>query len=171
MIRKRPKPVQRPGWIVWPMLASLVATVLLMTPLRIAGLSLPEPVFPMVLAFAWAVIRPSVVGPFALLATGLFLDLVWGAPLGLWGLALLLAYGGAVVSRGLVTGRGTLMLSMWYLVLTVIAFTAAYLSTMLRAHVAPDLPSVLWQLLATLALFPLAQRLIAFFEDAEIRSW
>ena len=125
----------------------------------------------MVLAFAWAVIRPSVVGPFALLATGVFLDLVWGAPLGLWGLALLLAYGGAVVSRGLVTGRGTLMLSMWYLVLTVIAFTAAYLCTMLRARIAPDLPSVLWQLLATLALFPLAQRLIAFFEDAEIRSW
>jgi rod shape-determining protein MreD len=63
------------------------------------------------------------------------------------------------------------MLSMWYLVLTVIAFTAAYLTTMLRVHAAPDLPSVLWQLLATLALFPLAQRLIAFFEDAEIKSW
>jgi rod shape-determining protein MreD len=171
MIRKRPKPVQRPGWIVWPMLASLAATVVMMTPLRIDGLSLPEPVFPMVLAFAWAVIRPSVIGPLALLATGLFLDLLWGAPLGLWGLALLLAYGGAVVSRGLVTGRGTLMLSMWYLGLTVIAFTAAYLTTMLRARVAPDLLSVLWQLLATLALFPLAQRLIAFFEDAEIRSW
>ncbi len=171
MIRKRPKPSQRPGWIVWPMLASLAATLILMTPLRIDGLSLPEPVFPMVLAFAWAVIRPSVVGPLALLATGLFLDLLWGAPLGLWGLALLLAYGGAVVSRSLVTGRGTLMLSMWYLVLTVIAFTAAYLTTMLRARVAPDLASVLWQLLATLALFPLAQRLIAFFEDAEIRSW
>ncbi len=171
MIRKRPKPVQRPGWIVWPMLASLAATLLLMTPLRIDGLSLPEPVFPMVLAFAWAVIRPSVVGPIALLATGLFLDLLWGAPLGLWGLALLLAYGGAVVSRSLVTGRGTLMLSMWYLVLTVIAFTCAYITTMLRARMAPDLPSVLWQLVATLALFPLAQRLIAFFEDAEIRSW
>jgi rod shape-determining protein MreD len=153
------------------MLASVAATLVLMTPLRIAGLSLPEPVFPMVLAFAWAVIRPSVVGPLALLATGLFLDLLWGAPLGLWGLALLLAYGGAVVSRSLVTGRGTLMLLMWYLVLTVIAFTAAYLTIMLRARIAPDLPSVLWQLLATLALFPLAQRLIAFFEDAEIRSW
>ncbi len=171
MIRKRPKPVQRPGWILWPMLASLAATVVLMTPVRVEGLRLPEPVFPMVLAFAWAVIRPSVVGPFALLATGLFLDLVWGAPLGLWGLALLLAYGGAVVSRGLVTGRGTLMLSIWYLVLTLIAFTGAYITTMLRAHVAPYLPSVLWQLLATLALFPLAQRMIAFFEDAEIRSW
>jgi rod shape-determining protein MreD len=171
MIRKRPKPVQRPGWILWPLLASLAATVLLMTPMRVEGLSLPEPVFPMVLAFAWAVIRPSVVGPLALLATGLFLDLLWGAPLGLWALALLLAYGGAVVSRGLVTGRGTLMLLMWYLGLTAIAFTAAYLTTMLRAHVAPYLPSVLWQLLATLALFPLAQRLIAFFEDAEIRSW
>jgi rod shape-determining protein MreD len=153
------------------MLASLVATVLLMTPLRLYGLSLPEPVFPMVLAFAWAVIRPSVVGPFALLATGLFLDLVWGAPLGLWGLALLLAYGGAVVSRGLVTGRGALMLLIWYLVLTVIAFTAAYLTTMLGAHVAPDLKSILWQLVATLALFPVAQRLIAFFEDVEVRPW
>jgi rod shape-determining protein MreD len=171
MIRKRQKAQQRPGWIVWPLVASLGATLILMTPLRIAGLTLPEPVFPMVLAFAWAVIRPSVIGPLALLATGLLLDLIWGAPLGLWGLALLLAYGGAVVSRSLVTGRGTLMLGAWYLVLTVIAFTAAYLTTMLRARVAPDVPSVLWQFLATLALFPLAQRLIAFFEDAEIKSW
>ena len=42
----------------------------LATPIRIFGFALPEPVFPLVLAFAWAVIRPSVLPPFALLAAG-----------------------------------------------------------------------------------------------------
>ncbi len=47
-------------------------------------LQLPEPVFPMAPAFAWAMIRPSVLAPLVLLVMGLFLDLLWGGPIGLW---------------------------------------------------------------------------------------
>ena len=163
------RPLRAWSWIVAPMLLCLLATLLLATPLRVFGRRLPEPVFPMVLAFAWAVIRPSVLGPFALLVAGSFLDLVWGAPLGLWGLCLLLAYGGALLSRSLMTGRSAPVLAVWYLALTALAFTAAYLLIMLRAHVTPNLTGALWQLAATLALFPFARALIDRFEDADIR--
>ena len=54
-------------------------TVVFAAPLRVLGLQLPEPVFGLVLAFAWPIIRPSVLAPFVLLAYGLFTDLYWGA--------------------------------------------------------------------------------------------
>jgi rod shape-determining protein MreD len=122
-----------------------------------------------VLAFAWPVIRPSVLGPLALLAAGLFLDLFWGAPLGFWALCLLIVYGGAELSRTLMTGRSAPALAGWYLGLTTVAFAAAYLLTTLRAHVNPSVVSSLLQFLATLALFPFARLLIDRFEDADIR--
>jgi rod shape-determining protein MreD len=141
----------------------------LATPFRVFGLRLPEPVFPMVLAFAWAIIRPSLLGPFALLLGGLFLDLLWGSPLGLWGLCLLLAYGGALVSRSLMAGRSAPVLGVWYMGFTAIAFTSAYLFVMLRSHVTPNLTGAVCQFGATLVLYPFAHMLIARFEDADPR--
>ena len=169
MSRSQSQGLQARAWLGWPLLACIGATVVLATPLRVWGLRLPEPVFPMVLAFAWPVIRPSLLAPFGLLAAGLFLDLFWSGPLGLWGLCLLLAYGGALISRSLMTGRSAPVMAVWYLALTGITFLAAYLFVMLRAHVTPNLTGTLLQLAATLALFPFAQRLIARYEDADIR--
>ncbi len=169
MSRQASQHLQAWAWIGAPLALACLAAVVLATPLRVFGLQAPEPVFPMVLAFAWAVIRPSLLGPFALLAAGLFLELLWGAPLGLWSLSLLLAYGGALLSRSLMTGRNALVLATWYLAFTTLAFTAAYLVVMLRAHVTPDLRGALCQLFATLLLFPFAQHLIDRFEDADPR--
>jgi rod shape-determining protein MreD len=123
----------------------------------------------MVLAFAWAIIRPSLLGPFALLLGGVFLDLLWGAPLGLWGLCLLLAYGGALVSRSLMAGRSAPVLGVWYIGFTAIAFTSASLFVMLRSHVTPNLTGALFQFGATLVLYPFAHMLIDRFADADPR--
>ena len=169
MSRQPSQPLQPQAWIALPLLACIAATLVLATPLRVFGLQLPEPVFPLVLAFAWPVIRPSVLGPLALLVAGLVLDLAWGAPLGFWPLCLLIVYGGAQVSRSLMTGRSAPALAGWYLALTAIAFLAAYLLTTLRAHVNPSIVASLLQFVATLALFPFARLLIDRFEDADIR--
>ena len=169
MSRQPNQPLQPLSWIGAPLAACLLATVLLATPLRVLGLRLPQPVLPMVLAFAWPVIRPSLLTPFAVLAAGLFLDLFWGAPLGLWALCLLIAYGGAQVSRSLMTGRSALALAVWYLALTALAFGAAYLFVTLRAHVTPNVVGAFYQFGVTLALFPFARLLIDRFEDADIR--
>ena len=170
MSRRAPGQGLQPlSWLFLPTVFALAATVAFGTPLRVAGLALPEPVFPMVLAFAWAVIRPSILGPFLLLVAGLFLDFFWGGALGLWALSLLLAYGLALLARSLMAGQSTPVLWVWYAAAASLAFGAAYLFVMLDTHVAPDPVSVLLQLGATAALFPLAARLIARFEDADIR--
>jgi rod shape-determining protein MreD len=163
------RPLDPWRWLGVPLLMALAATILFAAPIRIFGLPLPEPVFALVPTFAWAVIRPAVLAPFLVLAMGLFLDLFWGGPLGLWGLSLLIAYGVALFSRSMMTGQSRVMMSIWYATVCAFAMVAGYLFTMLDSLAAPSLLAVFWQFLATLLLFPFAHRLIDRFDDADVR--
>jgi len=163
------RPLSPLRWLGAPLLLAMVATVLLATPLRIFGLPLPEPVFPLALAFAWAVIRPSILPPFALLLLGLFLDVFWGGPEGLWPLCLLCAYAVVLWARRLIIGRGMLAMLAWYALVTAGAFGVGFLLMTMDAGEAPNLLAVGFQYLATLALFPIAYRLVDRYEDADVR--
>jgi rod shape-determining protein MreD len=156
-------------WIGLPMLAAVAATLALAAPIRLFGLPLPEPIFPMVLAFAWAVIRPSVLGPFALLLLGLFLDLFWGTPFGMWGLSLLVVYGAALLSRSLIAGQGPQALWVVYAVMTLLGFVCAYILAAVGAGTAPTVLGSLFQYAVTVALYPIAYWLTERFEDADVR--
>jgi rod shape-determining protein MreD len=151
------------------MLQALAATVLFGIPLKLWGLQLPEPVFPLCVVFAWAVIRPSVLAPFAVLAMGLFLDMFWGGALGFWPICLLLAYGVILAGRNMVAGQSRAMLWAWYGLVTATALLAGYLLAMLDTKSNPNLLAIAWQFLATIVLYPFAQRLIDLFEDADVR--
>ena len=156
-------------WLGFPILVAVAPTLFLATPLRVFGLRLPEPVFPLVLAFAWAVIRPSMLAPVLLLALGLFLDLFWGGPIGLWALALLAAYGLVLGVRPILTGRGAVVLWIWYGAACALAFGVGTLVTALKTGAWPSPLALFWQFLITLLLYPFANRLIERFEDADVR--
>jgi rod shape-determining protein MreD len=156
-------------WLVIPMLLCIVATVIFAVPLRIAGLRAPEPVFPVILAFAWAMIRPSMMAPFFLLLLGVFLDAFWGGPMGLWPVSLLVPYGAVLSARTLLVGQSQLMLGFWYGATVGLAMGAGFLLTALDAHATPSLVAVGWQMLATVLLYPFAYGLIDRFEDADVR--
>jgi rod shape-determining protein MreD len=156
-------------WIVVPMLACLGATLLFAAPLRVHGLQLPEPVFAMVPTFAWAVLRPSIITPLCLLILGLLCDLVWGGRLGLWELGLLAAYGFILVSRSMMSGQSRVMLWVWYAVACFLAMGVAYLAIVLETGNPPSLLAAFGQWLPTVLLYPLADRLIGRFEDADPR--
>jgi rod shape-determining protein MreD len=167
--RGQSQPLQPWVWLGVPMLACIAATLFLAAPLKIYGVNLPEPVFAMVPAFAWAVIRPSLMGPFALLLLGLFDDLFWGGPLGLWPASLLMAYFGILICRNLIMGQSAAVLWGWYAAAAFITFACAYLFSLFDAGVAPNLTATLLQFAVTAALYPLANRLIDRFEDADVR--
>jgi rod shape-determining protein MreD len=156
-------------WLGVPMLQALAATMLFAIPLRIHGLGLPEPVFPLAVAFAWAVIRPSVLAPIGVLAMGLFLDLLWGSTFGLWAVCLLLGYGVALAGRSMMAGQSRTILWAWFAGVTALAMVAGDLITMLDVRAIPDPVGVGWQFLATIMLYPFANRLIERFEDADVR--
>jgi rod shape-determining protein MreD len=163
------QPLQPWSWLLAPLLVSLFATIIIATPLRFLGLALPEPVFPMTLAFAWAVIRPSVLGPFFLLVGGLFLDLFWHGALGLWAFCLVTVYGLSLLVRNLMVGQPVRVLWTWYAGFTLLAFIIAFLFTASAAKAVPNLMGAAWQALVTALLFPFARRLIDSFEDADVR--
>jgi rod shape-determining protein MreD len=156
------------SWLVAPALIAIAASVVLATPVRLFGLRPPEPVFGMALAFAWPIIRPSLLGPFVLLFMGLFLDLFWHNPLGLWASALLLVYGGALALRNLMAGQDGRVLWAWYgaLVGAGFGFVWLYLAAL---GATPGLVRVLVDAVLTIALFPVSLHLIERFEDADIR--
>jgi rod shape-determining protein MreD len=156
-------------WIGVPLVQVLLLTILFAIPLRIFGLQLPEPLFVMWPVFAWAMIRPAILAPFAVLILGLALDLFWGGPGGLWAVSLLIAYGCVLGTRSMTMGQSAPMMWAWYATVTAIAMGSAYLITMARTDTATDPVAVFWQYLATILLYPLSHRLIERFEDADVR--
>lgn len=170
---KRPVAVRVIGptqWIFLPALAVMAATIVLATPVKLFGwLALPEVVLPLTLAFAWPLIRPSIFGPATLFLLGLFLDLLWGGPLGMWAACLLLVYGGVLLSRSFLVGQETRFLFAWYTVCTLGAFAVAYLVIGVRAGNPPSLLALFWQIVPTLLLFPISAWMIERFDDGDLR--
>jgi rod shape-determining protein MreD len=156
-------------WLGVPMVQAMGVTVLFSIPLRVWGLQLPEPVFPMAAVFAWGVIRPSVLAPLAAVIMGLFLDIFWGGAIGLWALILLIAYGLVLGARSMTAGQSRGAMWVWYAVVTAIAMGAGFLIVALRDKAMPSLIATGWQYLATIVLYPFAYRLIDMFEDADVR--
>ncbi|HEY0926374.1 hypothetical protein [Brevundimonas sp.] len=169
---RRPVAVRVVGpmqWIVYPALISAAITFVLATPVKIFGLSLPEPIIPMVLAFAWPLIRPSIVAPVVLMALGLFLNFILGGPLGLWSLSLLVIYAVILGARSFLIGQDTAVLFVWYAGCCGLAFLLAYLAMSIIAGTAPSLLALIGQVAPTLLLFPFADRMIERFDDGDVR--
>jgi rod shape-determining protein MreD len=149
--------------------ACMGATLLLAAPIRVFGLPLPEPAFAMVPAFAWAVLRPSILAPLCLLMMGLFDDLVWGGRLGQWGLGLLVAYAFVLISRNMMSGQSRVMMWAWYAAAWSACMGAIYLIVRFTTGNSPSILAMAGQWLPTVLLYPLADRLITRFEDADPR--
>jgi rod shape-determining protein MreD len=163
------QPLNPLAWIGLPALACAAGSLILAAPLEIAGAGLPQPVLGMVCAFAWAVIRPSVLAPFVLVILGLFDDLLWGDRLGLWALALLATHALATSARLAIIGHGFWATGAWYLATSAFGFAIAVALTFLTSGQAPDLFGVAIQLAATGVVFWFAWKLIETFEDADVR--
>ena len=169
---RRPVAVRVVGplqWIIYPALAAVAATIVLATPAQLFGLTLPEPVVPMVLAFAWPLIRPSMTAPAVLFALGLFLDLFWNGPLGMWALCLMGVYGVLLLSRNLLAGHEGLIRFAWYVACTLGAFLFAYVIVTVRAGNPPAILSLIGQIVPTLLLDPVADWMLERFDDGDIR--
>ncbi len=164
--------VKRASPLIWtgvPMALCTAASLVFALPLQVFGLRPPEPVFALILSFAWGMTRPSILSPLALLVLGLFLDGLWGDPAGLWPLALLAAYAPVLFARVFLSARGAWELWAWYAAACAVGLGAGLALIALRAGVVPNLVGVGWQFLATAALFPFANRLIQRYEDADRR--
>ena len=156
-------------WIIAPGLLSICLTIILATAFQPFGFYLPEPVSPLILAFAWPLIRPSYFAPFVLAALGLFLDFFWGAPIGFWTLGLMLVYGVVVLVRTWIIGQEWLVVFGCFLMTELIFFTFATILMTLDAGAVPRLWGVFEQALATALLFPYILFLLEKYVHSDVR--
>lgn len=162
-------PLNPASWILAPAALAAVASLVLAVPVAVFGLRAPEPVFALVLAFAWPVIRPSVMAPLTLLVLGIFLDGLWGGPFGFWPLCLLAAHGFAYSARPILIAEDFWALWAWYAAACGVALGAGVMLTMLAAGQVPTLVGLALQFAVTVALFPASWLLIDRYEDADVR--
>ncbi len=163
------RPLNPVFWIGIPIVLCAIASLVFALPFSLFGLRLPEPVFAFAPAFAWAIIRPSVLPPFGLLLLGLFTDILWGGPIGLWPLCLMSVYAPVLLGRAFLSGLGFWGLWSWYLAVSGVAMVIGWVLVSLQAGVAPNLIGFGCQFLVTGALFPFGFRLIEQYEDADVR--
>jgi rod shape-determining protein MreD len=163
------RPLDPWRWIGVPTLLCIGASILFAVPIRIQGYQLPEPIFPLVPAFAWAMIRPSILAPFMLFGMGLFLDLLWYTPTGFWGLSMLLGYALVMFFRSMMTGQSRVVLWSWFGTMVLLVMMSGYVITILDSGRPPSITATFWQFLPTTLLFPFAHRLIDRFDDADVR--
>ena len=69
----------------------------------------------------------------------------------------------------MLAGQGRAVYWAWYGAVCIIAMGAGYLVTMRDVKGTVDPITVGWQFLATVILYPFADRLIERFEDADVR--
>jgi rod shape-determining protein MreD len=163
------RPLNPIEWLGVPAMACAVVSLLFAVPARLFGLELPEPVFPLAAAFAWAVIRPSVLPPFVLLGLGLFLDLLWGGPLGLWPICLLIAYAPVLFVQRSASQLDFVGLWATYGVACAASLGAGWVLVSVRAGTAVNMIAVVWQYVATMLLFPIAFLVIQRYGRADVR--
>jgi rod shape-determining protein MreD len=168
-VSARARPVSPTGWILLPAAAAFAAAFVFATPVRFAGLQLPEPVFALVPAYVWALERPSAVAPMALAGLGMGLDLLWGTPLGLWSCGLLAAYAAIFLIRPMLAGQEFWVLGGAYVAACAAAFLIGLTLVSLKAGRVPDLIGVGAQFLVTVLLYPFAWKLAERYESAEMR--
>lgn len=143
-------------WLIPPAGAALLASVAFAAPLRFLGLALPEPVFACVPAFAWALIRPSIVAPLVLVGAGVILDLLWRTPLGFWPACLAAAYAVTFFLAEPLLDGGAVLAWGGYGLACAAALACGAALTLARSGMLADPWSLAWQWLATTALFPFA---------------
>jgi rod shape-determining protein MreD len=156
-------------WIFLPALLAVAATVVLGTPFQPFGFQLPEPVWPLILAFAWPLIRPSYIAPVVLGALGLFLDFYWSAPGGFYTLNLMLVYGVLILVRAYVAGQDWRVVFGAYLAAELAFFSIGVLFMALDTGFVVRLWGVFEQMVATTALFPIVLYMLEKFVNADVR--
>ncbi len=157
-------------WLLYPALIAVLATLVLATDLPLPfGWDLPEPVWPVALAFAWPLIRPSFIAPILLGLMGLFLDYFWGAPLGFYVIGLMAVHAATLIIRSYIVGQDTWVVIGAYTLAVLLFFTLGVIMTTLDSGVVPRLISVFEQMLATWCLVVVVLILLERFLNSDVR--
>lgn len=140
----------------FPALVAIFAVVAVNLPISLTGGMLPAPLLALAPVYFWALIRPDLMPPSAVLFIGLLEDLLSGGPPGLWAAGFLAAYAFADRQRDSLAGLSGIGAVMGFGAAMSIAGTVAYaLASLVYWRMAPIAPLLLTATV-TVAFYPLA---------------
>ncbi len=137
-----------------PLLATILAVVLNVVPLRLPDYAPLAPGFVLMAVFYWTVHRPDLMRPWAVFLIGILDDILSGTPLGVNSLVLLFVHWTIVAQHRVFRGKSFVLVWLAFalvalgakLLLTIVAFAAGYGLL--------DPTVLLVQYILTLALYP-----------------
>ena len=152
-----------------PLLVSLFLVILANLPVSFTGGLVPAPVLALAAVYFWALTRPHLMPPAAVLMIGLAEDLLSGGPPGLWAAGFIAAY--VVTDRqrkdlAELTGAGAVFA--FAVAVSVAAVTAYTLASLIYLRFVP-LPPLLLEGIVTVMLYPLLDRPFHWVDHAMIR--
>ena len=145
---------------------AVLLVILNVVPTSIPKYAAATPTLALIAVYHWAIYRPNLLPLTAVFALGLLQDILSGAPLGVYVLVFLTAYGVVLSQRRFLAGKSFLI---YWLGFAIIAFGAAVESWVLASiwnFAILDFRSIFFQFLISLGLFPIVAWMFLRWQQA-----
>jgi rod shape-determining protein MreD len=143
-----------------PMLTVVLCVVASVVPAHLPVFTAVTPSFALMAIYYWTVYRPELLPFVAVFATGLLLDMLTGAPLGISSLVLLLAYGLVLSQREHLLMRRFTVVWLGFLALAATAAVLQWIVVSLFYGMLLDVRAFLFQGVLTVAVYPVVSYLL-----------
>lgn len=139
-----------------PALFALLLSLIMLAPAARGAAGYIMPHLTLMFVYYWTIHRPALVPPPVTAIIGLFQDLLWGSPLGLTVILLLLTQAFLVNQQALFTRRSFIIGWIGFAAVTVVAMAVGwFLASAYATEIMPPTPMII-HALSTIAAYPLA---------------
>lgn len=137
-----------------PCLTAVLLVMLVNLPVSLTGGLAPEPLLALTAVYFWALIRPGLMPPFAVLIIGLLEDLLSGGPPGVWASGFMAAYALVDRQRDNLAGLSGVAAVLGFAAAMALAAAATFVLTWIMYLRAPPLGPVLLAGIVTVLFYP-----------------
>ncbi len=138
-----------------PALLGFFGVLLLASPLRLFGDLAPTPIIPLIIIYFWSLYSPGHLPAASVFFMGLLHDLLSGGPIGLWPTVYLVMQQVAISQQAYFLGRELGVVSIGFAVAAFAVSLILWLVMSLMTATVLPLGGLFWQMLVTIACFPL----------------
>jgi len=137
-----------------PCVSAVVLVMVINLPVSLSGGLFPAPLLAMIAVYFWALVRPDLMPPFAVLVIGLLEDLFSGGPPGIWATGFIAAYALVDRQRDNLAGLSGLAAVLGFAVAMGLAAAATYVLTWIMYLQPPPLAPLLLASVITVLFYP-----------------
>ncbi len=153
-----------------PFTCGLIAVLLSVAPLNVPGLAVATPAFALMVVYHWTVYRPDLMSPVMVFAIGILLDLMEGTPyIGVSSLTFLVLRSLILLVRRRAANQSFAVVWAGFLVAAAIVIGLQWLAVSALSMTTLSARPFAFQILVTVAVYPIADYLLAQLQRVLLR--